>query len=171
MKSSKIPLDQIQVASPCTASWNDMIGDERTRFCEHCSQHVYNLSEMTRKEAEALVLEREGKMCVRFYRRFDGTMLTVDCPVGWRAAAGRVALIGSAVAGVCFALLGLMTVGAFAATRADRNGRAGNPIQRVWELIFPPPDCVMGGIGPPPIAPPPPPAPPVPPPAPPVAPQ
>jgi hypothetical protein len=62
-----------------------MTGDERARFCSQCSLHVYNLSEMTRSEAEALIAEKEGRLCVRYYRRKDGTMLTQDCPVGSRS--------------------------------------------------------------------------------------
>jgi hypothetical protein len=75
-------LDNLRVASPCTASWEDMRGDDRSRFCRHCSKHVYDLSAMTRGEAQALVREKESGLCVRFYRRRDGTVLTRDCPVG-----------------------------------------------------------------------------------------
>jgi hypothetical protein len=31
---------------------------------------------MTRAQAEQLVQEKEGKLCTRFYRRTDGTILT-----------------------------------------------------------------------------------------------
>ncbi len=46
-----------------------MSGDERTRFCTDCSKHVYNLSAMTTAEAEELILEKEGHLCVRYYKR------------------------------------------------------------------------------------------------------
>src|SRR5260370_15414772 len=49
------------------------------------SKNVYNLSEMTRREAEALVREKEGQLCARLYRRADGTILTSNCPAGLRA--------------------------------------------------------------------------------------
>ena len=67
-----------------------MQGDERVRFCEQCALHVYNLSAMTASEAENLVLEKEGHLCVRFFQRNDGTVLTQDCPRGL-AALGRAA--------------------------------------------------------------------------------
>ena len=51
-------LDGVQVASPCQAAWSDMAGDEQVRFCSHCALHVYNLSAMTRAEAEACARER-----------------------------------------------------------------------------------------------------------------
>src|SRR5262245_57629306 len=82
-------LDNIQVAAPCSASWEEMAGDERVRFCEQCLLHVYNLSGMSRRQAEALVRQHEGRLCVRFYRRLDGTVLTDNCPVGLRAARRR----------------------------------------------------------------------------------
>lgn len=85
-------LDQVKVASPCNARWEDMAGDDKSRFCGKCEKSVYNLSAMTREEAELLVLEREGQLCARFYRRPDGTMLTQDCPVGVRRK--RLRLVG-----------------------------------------------------------------------------
>lgn len=74
-------LGHIRIASPCDADWDDMIGDERKRFCAGCSKDVFNLSAMTGAEAEAL-LSAEKNLCVRLYRRTDGTVLTADCPVG-----------------------------------------------------------------------------------------
>ena len=77
------PLDDVRVASPCKADWNEMYGDERRRFCGDCKLNVYNLSGMSREEAERLVTNSEGRLCVRFFRRRDGSILTADCPVGW----------------------------------------------------------------------------------------
>jgi hypothetical protein len=77
-----IVLDEIRVATPCQADWDEMSGDERVRLCGQCQKNVYNLSAMTRVEAEALVRENEGRLCVRFFRRADGTLLTSDCPIG-----------------------------------------------------------------------------------------
>jgi hypothetical protein len=72
---ASIVLAQIHVASPCRASWDDMNGDDRVRHCRQCAKNVYNLSGMRRADAEALVARMEGNLCVRFYRRADGTML------------------------------------------------------------------------------------------------
>jgi hypothetical protein len=109
-------LDEIRVASPCSADWSAMSGDDRVRHCARCDRNVYNLSEMTRADAERLVAEREGRVCVRFYRRSDGTVLTADCPVGARARRrrrGLFAAIGTTVA----------TVAAFIGFAAYRTGR------------------------------------------------
>src|SRR5690349_9942376 len=85
-----VSLDVLTVERPCPADWQAMRGDERVRFCEHCSMNVYNLSAMTGQAAERLVAEREGRLCVRLYRRLDGTVITADCGGGWRLAAKRV---------------------------------------------------------------------------------
>ena len=75
-------LDQISVASPCHAEWEDMVGSDKVRFCASCQKNVFNLSGMKRTEAIDLLRATEGKVCVRFFRRADGTVLTEDCPVG-----------------------------------------------------------------------------------------
>jgi hypothetical protein len=98
-------LDDVRVASPCYARWDEMAGDDRVRFCGSCRKNVYDLSNMSRGEAEALVRGAEGRLCVRFYRRADGTLLTQNCPVGLAAARQRLAIIVTAVA----AWLGLLT--------------------------------------------------------------
>jgi hypothetical protein len=102
-------LNRVQIAKPCPARWEEMSGDERARFCAHCNKHVYNLSAMTTAEATALIREKEGRLCARFYRRLDGTMLTADCPVGraiarrafTRAAARIAALASLVIAAAC----------------------------------------------------------------------
>ncbi|HEX8140604.1 MAG TPA: hypothetical protein VF544_23760 [Pyrinomonadaceae bacterium] len=90
------PLDRVTVAAPCSAPWDEMIGDERARFCGQCQRNVYNLSGMTRREAEALIAGAEGRLCIRFYKRRDGTILTENCPVGLRALKRRLSRLASA---------------------------------------------------------------------------
>lgn len=77
-----------------------MIGDERVRFCGQCELNVYNLSALTKAQAENLIVRTEGRLCVRFYRRTDGSILTQDCPVGLRALRRRISRIRRAVAGM-----------------------------------------------------------------------
>lgn len=76
-------LDSVRVASPCSADWTQMVGDEKVRFCTSCEKNVYNLSAMTSADAEDLLgASAGGELCVRFYQRVDGTVMTSDCPVG-----------------------------------------------------------------------------------------
>jgi len=56
-----------------------MTGDERARFCKLCKLNVYNLSGMMKAEAEELIQAKEGRLCVRYIKRADGTVLTKDC--------------------------------------------------------------------------------------------
>ncbi|MBS1717982.1 MAG: hypothetical protein JSS72_09660 [Armatimonadetes bacterium] len=51
-----------------------MSGDERARHCKKCNHEVINLSAMTKEEAEAVLEERQGDLCVT-YRSRDGRML------------------------------------------------------------------------------------------------
>ncbi|HYY59691.1 MAG TPA: ankyrin repeat domain-containing protein [Pyrinomonadaceae bacterium] len=69
-------LDHISIPSPCSADWDSMIGNDQVRFCLHCSKHVNNLSEMTRKQALELVARSKGRLCVRYYRRPGGQVQT-----------------------------------------------------------------------------------------------
>ncbi len=98
-------LDGIQVASPCRQAWANMAGDDRVRFCGACRLNVYDLSAMSREEAETLVREREGRLCVRFFRRQDGTVLTRDCPAAFRRAARWTAGVAAGIVGLCGAMV------------------------------------------------------------------
>lgn len=84
-------VDKLEIASPCSEEWDDMVGDERTRFCDSCRKNVFNISSMSGPEVEELIESAEGRVCVRLFRRHDGTVLTSDCPIGlaeraWRRA-------------------------------------------------------------------------------------
>ena len=108
------PLNNLSVASPCSADWSEMYGDDRKRFCGDCKLTVYNLSGMTRDEAEALVMNAEGRVCVRFYKRADGSVITADCPVGWAKVKQRTKLWATAAASLLMALFtGVLFVSAF----------------------------------------------------------
>jgi hypothetical protein len=109
MARFKHPLNHVEVAAPCKADWDQMIGSEQMRFCGQCSLNVYNLSGMTRDEAESLIARNEGRLCVRFYRRIDGSIITRDCPVGLRAIRDRVSYWTKAI--IAAALTFLATVG------------------------------------------------------------
>jgi hypothetical protein len=144
-------LSSLEVASPCRASWEAMSGDDRVRFCDQCAKKVYNLSGMSRREAEALIRESEGRLCVRFYRRRDGTVLTDNCPVGLRAARrwAQIQLAGiSALLGGLLALLGRPMLSDSRATmgmapRSQEDAQADNrhdggvgvlkPIPNIWK--------------------------------------
>ncbi len=107
------PLDNIKVASPCSADWNEMFGNERKRFCGECKLNVYNLSGMTRYDAENLLVVSEGSLCVRYFQRSDGTILTADCPVGWAKVKQRLSVCATAAFSMLLALLGSLATVTF----------------------------------------------------------
>ena len=98
-------LDHVRIAAPCRVDWDQMIGSERVRFCSQCSLNVFNLSSMNRLEAESLIARTEGRLCVRFYRRSDGSIITKDCPVGLRAIRRKVSYVAKAISSAVIGLL------------------------------------------------------------------
>jgi hypothetical protein len=117
-------LDRLEIATPCKASWDGMSGDDRVRFCGLCKLNVYNLSGMTREQAETLVRTSEGRVCVRMFKRADGTVITQDCPVGLAARMKRKARL--AIAGLAAMILG--AAGAAVALRGE-NGPYGKVVR------------------------------------------
>lgn len=82
---SQSPLDNLKIANPCRSSWEKMDWQDEeghVRHCRSCQKNVYNISMMSRQEAETLLSHHEGNLCVRFARRADGTIVTGDCPIG-----------------------------------------------------------------------------------------
>ena len=96
MSEVKRSLDNLFVATPCSADWDDMAGDDQVRFCKHCQLNVYNISEMTRAQGEKLIAASEGRICTKFYRRADGTIMTKDCPTAIRSIKRKVSRLASA---------------------------------------------------------------------------
>lgn len=112
MKEIANPLDKLKIASPCSANWDEMYGNERKRFCAECKLNVYNISEMTKDEAENFILRSEGRLCLRIYQRRDGTVITRDCPVGWQRVKRRASLVCKAALGLAGGFLaGILGVG------------------------------------------------------------
>jgi hypothetical protein len=165
-------LRNVRVAKPCHASWEAMEGDERVRHCGACNLNVFNLSGMTRSEAEELILEKQGRLCVRYYqRRRDGTVLTRDCPVGVRTVRRRLAYT------LTCAFTLFIAVASWAARRPARGAEAQHsswwtqmeakargtePFKSILNLVAPAPvipmmgkpaSAIMGAMAPPPAHP------------------
>jgi len=133
------PLSFVRIAAPCRADWEQMSGNEQVRFCGQCSLNVYNLSNMSKRDAEALVMGAEGKLCVRYYRRTDGTILTANCPMGLQILKRRVSKITRAVISTALSFFAGMGVYAGwdkaqnslgAATEAGRDLIAPVPLEQ-----------------------------------------
>lgn len=135
MTASLTILDNIRIASPCSADWSAMVGDDRSRFCGSCQKHVYNLSAMTADEAAQLIREREGNLCGRLFRRADGTVLTSDCPVGVRAVWRRTKqLVVACAAAVLIGVGGMMLPNVVAARSSGPTPTGGPVVQKALAL-------------------------------------
>lgn len=96
-----ISLGVVRVKTPCTVPWESMRGDDRTRFCPECNLHVHNVSSLTYDEAMELVARTEGRLCVSYFERPDGTILTEKCPRALRAIRNSGRWLWARVAGWC----------------------------------------------------------------------
>ena len=110
-----INLNDIQIAAPCDAKWEDMRGDERKRFCNDCSLHVFDFSQMTELEIRELLRDAgQERVCAQLHRRHDGTIIMQDCPKGlaaraWKKARNTSLMLASSVAAIItFCVAGLL---------------------------------------------------------------
>ena len=145
-------LDHVRIATPCPMRWDDMAGTDAKRFCGECRLHVYNLSTMSRIEAEALVQAHAAtgeRLCAGFYRRADGTILTQDCPVGMAALRRRAAAAWRRVAAAAALTVGSGLLFAFGEHRFGTTRLRGHrPFAALCEWLNPTPVSPpwMGGI-------------------------
>jgi hypothetical protein len=109
---------------------------------------VFNLSALRREEAEALIREKEGRLCVRYFQRADGTIMTRDCPEGRRQKLRKhVAL----ALGLVFALVGGLLLWARSLSnpgegRHTSGLREREPFRSIMEWLDPAPPTPRGPI-------------------------
>lgn len=104
MSTSPFSLDAVRLAFECPMRWEKLArvasgqhpngADDTKRFCHACDKHVYNLSAMTRSEAEALVREDAPPICVRI--EVDAAGRSIHRPSRSTVLAGAVLAAGLA---------------------------------------------------------------------------
>ncbi|MFN8659189.1 MAG: hypothetical protein U0105_22845 [Candidatus Obscuribacterales bacterium] len=121
-----------EIAAPCSAKWDEMTGDDKMRFCGECKLHVLNASAMTDEEVmRALQRTLTGeRVCMRLYRRDDGTFLTQNCPKGLQLIRQRAQEAVRRVAALFSGTLALVMT--CAASAAPGNSNNNKPI---WHSI------------------------------------
>jgi hypothetical protein len=152
MTHPHIPLEVLHVDQPCPADWNAMVGDDRKRFCQGCGKHVHDLSAMPRPEAERLVCESAGHLCIRMELAADGSVATVDYQGstrtrprrGWRFWTG-VGLAGALLTGVVQAVTGKTPVPPITITTPPATAPA---VRYVMGEICPPVITTTSSSGP-----------------------
>jgi hypothetical protein len=146
--------ERLTIATPCDMRWEEMTGDARVRYCGACQLSVYNVSEMSTSEVEAL-LQPGGRVCARLYRRPDGTVVTGDCRRIWRdQRTEAVTLLGTAVTVVSvlslLVVIGLLTLTLFGDNIRRMFGAAtagALPGTAVPTSSAPPPRTPVPGFG------------------------
>jgi hypothetical protein len=132
-----ISLEQIRIDSPCEMPWDQMHGDDRSRFCEQCNLRVHNLSAMTSDAAARLVGERTDRVCVAYAATARGTPITLDYAKRQRRFTWRgtviVGMLGAALVGLVQMLVGAplpgtrMTAGVIRAPAGPTLVKGGIP--------------------------------------------
>ena len=123
-------LDNVRVATPCPANWDEMVGGERVRYCRSCEKNVYNLSEMTKDEAENLLQTHDGKLCIRYYQRADGKIMTQNCPVGLRTLRRAYLTVNAKVAALLTAIFGVSAAFLFPVVAGGAEYRSSKSLWR-----------------------------------------
>src|SRR5262249_47684168 len=75
-----IRLANATIAKPCPTTWSAMSGGETRRSCGLCERDVHNLSALTVAEAERLLNDSGGRLCVAFTRDARGRIVSTDRP-------------------------------------------------------------------------------------------
>ena len=138
MDPKPFDINKLKIASPCPVAWQNMTGDDRQRHCSLCDLNVYNIAGMTAAEVEQLLSSREGRLCIRLYRRADGTVITKDCPVGVRVYQKRVA----AFAGAAFAAV----LGLFSISFGQKGEKSTLPNLTIERTLTNCSDCKISGV-------------------------
>ncbi len=132
-------LDRVRIASPCSMKWEDLHAvdsGEHVRHCDQCNLNVYNFSAMTREEAEAMVINKQGRLCAGFFQRADGTVITRDCPVGLAAVRAKAArMVSRIAAALAFLVSGGVLLGM--KSREDARLRGMEPFATITRWLSP----------------------------------
>lgn len=87
--------EQLKIETPCTANWDQMIGNEWVRFCEHCQLMVNDLTPLTPKRVRRLIANSKGRLCVRYRLSPEGAPLLKAAPQQLHQIRTRVSKIAA----------------------------------------------------------------------------
>ena len=125
--------DRAFVEIPCPTSWEKMTGNDSVRFCSQCSLNVYNIANMTDKEAEAVFAKgiNGDRLCARLYRRPDGTIMTDNCPRALRKIRNASRWLKTKIV-ACFGLLASLA----APAQADNQNQTKSQTKDEPEFVL-----------------------------------
>ena len=143
-------LDRITIETRCDVEWDTMkpvdpTGADRVRHCGECRLNVFNLSEMTRAEAEAVLesgFATGQRVCTQFIRRKDGTILTADCLTARERIRSRTRRVRVAAAALMAMILPAFAAGCGAQDSGSQTSGMGGSAAPAR----PDPSAGVGGI-------------------------
>jgi hypothetical protein len=95
-KEIKKVLAKVVITEKCGVDWENMSGDDRTRFCNQCNLNVHNLSAMNEREAAEVLNRRKfERTCIYLYERPDGSVKVDNCPRILRKTRNRIIAVAS----------------------------------------------------------------------------
>jgi hypothetical protein len=125
---------QLHIEEPCAADWSLMAGDGATRFCGRCEKSVHGLSELTRRQAEALLdAAQVRKLCVRYFFdrkgrvQFAPKLVEATAPAQQMTGARRLLAAGAA-------LVTLLAAGGGGRALAEAPAPASAPVDVATEV-------------------------------------
>lgn len=118
-------LDRVCIAMPCSMDWDQMKGNDQVRLCGGCNKNVFNISAMSKKEAEA-VLKSPQAHCLQIARHEDGSLVTDEQPRLLRTLRSFAKKSASAALSL---LAILLPQAASASDPLDKRPLLGRPIQ------------------------------------------
>ena len=136
-------LTQLEIKKPCSADWDQMTGNSRIRFCEHCQLSVNDLSSLTLKRVRRLIAKSKGQLCVRYHRDPAGNPILAQVPEKLNRIGKRVSRVA---AGMFTATLGLSNASGNAATSTQAYQEVFVPVQIQSAAVQAPMGATLSGI-------------------------
>ena len=65
------------ISFSCPKIWEQMHGDEKTRFCDVCQKNVHNLSMMNQEERRTLLASTGESPCVAYFKHLNDAPIDV----------------------------------------------------------------------------------------------
>jgi len=93
--SAKDLSKQLKIENPCSANWDQMIGNDWVRFCDHCQLTVNDLTPLTPKRVHRLIADSKGRLCVRYRVTREGTPILKAVPQQLHQIRKRVSKIAA----------------------------------------------------------------------------
>jgi len=128
MLDTEWALEDWKTAAPCPVSWSEMVGDEVARTCLRCDQQVYDLSNMTRDEGVATIRANQSRgenICIKYFLRRDGTIMTEECAPGLRRKLRRSLLRAVGMIASAFSLTTFVGCGPAPYEGKRKRGKTG----------------------------------------------